>query len=124
MNRIILILLLISSLSCFSQTQSEMNKTALSEYQQSNNILNKIYQDILSQYKQNKIFIRNLKASQRHWIKYRDAELKLTYPEQASEIYGSSFSMCRTILLTKLTEERSESLNKFLTKKIDGDICN
>ncbi|QIE58629.1 DUF1311 domain-containing protein [Rasiella rasia] len=123
MNRTIFLLFLTANLTCFSQTQLEMNKVANHEYENAKIELEKTYQKVLMQYDQNRIFIRNLKKSQRKWLKYRNAQLKLRYPKQASEMYGSSFAMCRIILLNKLTKERSETLNRFLTKNIDGDIC-
>ena len=96
---------------------------ANNEYKKAEIELINIYQKILIEYKENRIFIRNLKASQRQWKKYRKAEIKLKFPKESSEMYGSSFSMCISFLLTKITRERIESLNKFL-KREDGDVCN
>ncbi len=61
-----------------------MNDEASNSYKQADKELNDIYKTILSEYKSDTIFIKNLKASQRIWISFRDAELKVKYPENES----------------------------------------
>ena len=111
MNRILIILLLISNLSCFSQTQTEMNKTANEEYIKTDSELNSLYQQILDEYKSDIVFIDRLKKTQRIWIAYRDAELKMKFPAKNKQLeYGSAYPMCVSIFLKELTEERIDNL--------------
>ena len=67
---------------CFGQTQAEMNKTEHDKYLKENKRLNNIYQTILKEYKEDTTFIKNFKASQKIWIQFRDAEIKMKYPDR------------------------------------------
>ena len=95
MNRILLILFLTFNLTCFSQTQSEMNKESSNEYKKVDIELNNVYQKILSEYKSDSTFIDRLKKAQRIWITYRDAELEMKFPADNKQAeYGSVYPMC------------------------------
>lgn len=73
MKHIIIIFVLTLNFNCFSQTQAEMNKEAYTEYNKSDQELNEIYKTILSIYKTDTLFIKNLKKSQRMWIQFRES---------------------------------------------------
>ena len=47
------------------QTQSEMNQDACERYKKADAQLNQTYQRILTKYRQDKIFLENLKTAQR-----------------------------------------------------------
>jgi len=111
------------TLTCFSQTQSDLNKKANEAFQTADNELNVIYKKILSDYKTDTLFIKNLKASQRIWITFRDAELKVKYPETESGYYGTVYPMCASIYLEKLTEDRIKKLKEWLDGIEEGDVC-
>ena len=126
MKYIILILLFSSVTSItFAQTQSEMNLEADVNYKKADQALNATYQKVLKEHAANKLFIKNLKQSQRIWIQFRDAEMLTKYPLSKTDpsAYGSAHPMCRALYLTKLTKERTEKLQVWLTKFEEGDVC-
>lgn len=110
MNKIILSLLLTFSINCFSQTQAEMNQKAYDIYDKADKKLNTVYQQILIKYKSDKLFVENLKKSQRIWITFRDAEMDMKYPNYPNYYHGSIQPTCRAIYLTELTESRIKNL--------------
>jgi len=121
-NTLVLVLALIG-VSCFPQTQTEMNQEAHEAYQQTDKELNTVYQDILVQYSTDTVFIKNLKASQRIWITFRDAELDMKYPNDPEKNYGSVLPMCRAYYLMELTEQRTKKLRVWLNGVLEGDVC-
>jgi uncharacterized protein YecT (DUF1311 family) len=68
-------------------------------------------------------FIRNLKASQRLWVQFRDAEVKMMYPDREPGYYGSIHPMCWSIYKTELTSERVKKLRQWLSGQEEGDSC-
>jgi len=124
MNRILLILFLTFNLTCFSQTQSEMNKESSNEYKKVDIELNNVYQKILFEYKSDSTFIDRLKKAQRIWITYRDAELEMKFPADNKQAeYGSVYPMCVSLYLKELTENRIENLKVWLSGIEEGDVC-
>jgi len=123
MNKIILLLLLTFSINCFSQTQAEMNQQAYASYNKTDKKLNTVYQKILVKYKTDKLFVANLKKSQRIWISFRDAEMDMKYPNYPNQNYGSIHPTCRAVYLTELTESRIKTLNVWLNGIKEGDAC-
>ena len=108
----------------FSQTQAEMNKTAYAEFSKADKKLNEVYQKILTEYKSDSTFIKSLKNAQRIWIKFRDAELEMKYPNyKEPHYYGSSHPMCSASYLKKMTKERTEKLIVWLNGIKEGDMC-
>lgn len=104
----------------FAQTQGEMNADASAAYQESDEVLNEIYQAILSKYETDLVFLDKLKASQRLWIQFRDAELNMKYPE---ETYGSVQATCTAMYLKQLTDQRIETLKAWLRGTEEGEVC-
>lgn len=123
MNKIILLLLLTFSINCFSQTQAEMNQQAYASYNKVDKKLNTVYQKILVKYKTDKLFVANLKKSQRIWVSFRDAEIDMKYPNYPNQNYGSIHQTCRAVYLTELTESRIKTLNVWLNGIKEGDAC-
>ena len=120
----ILTILFTAMVTCsFGQTQVQMNHEALANYQKADKELNKVYKSILVKYKADPAFLNNLKASQRIWVSFRDAELKVKYPERKSGYYGSLHPVCRASYLKKLTTERTTKLQEWLKDADEGDAC-
>ncbi|PSR56149.1 DUF1311 domain-containing protein [Adhaeribacter arboris] len=120
----VLIVLFTCLVTCsFGQTQTEMNEEAYSNYQKADKELNGVYKNILVKYKTDKAFLANLKASQRIWISFRDAELKMKYPEREVGYYGSIHPVCQANYLEKLTRERTNHLRTWLNGVEEGDAC-
>jgi uncharacterized protein YecT (DUF1311 family) len=69
------------------------------------------------------IFIKNLKSSQRIWITFRDAELKMKYPEREPGWYGSIHPMCVSSYLAELTNERIKTLKEWIEGIEEGESC-
>jgi len=100
---------------------TEMNK----RYFKAEEELNKVYNEILEDYKDDSTFIDKLKISQRIWIKFRDSEFEMKFPESEKQFhYGSVFPMCASHYLESLTLERLEKLNDWIEPAPEGDICN
>lgn len=93
------------------------------QYAKAEKEINTVYQKILSEYSSDKEFIKNLKASQRLWIQFRDAEIKARYPNQTPGYYGSVYASCVSGLKTQLTNERVKTLKLWLTGIQEGDVC-
>ena len=116
--------MIIFSFNVISQTQGEMNAEKEKSYKSSDKKLNAVYQAILEEYKNDTIFIEALRLSQRNWIKFRDSELKMKYPERETEgYYGSVYPMCEAIYLNELTKSRIKTLKTWLEGIEEGDVC-
>ena len=115
-------LILLTNL-CFAQTQSELNEREHKKYLKVDSELNSTYQKILKEYKSDAIFIKNLKAAQKLWVQFRDAEMKMKYPEREPGYYGSVQPMCWSIYLAQLTTERINILKQWLDGIEEGDVC-
>jgi uncharacterized protein YecT (DUF1311 family) len=102
----------------FSQTLREMEKEAHKELQMATTELNEVYQKILSDYKSDTAFIRNLKTAERNWINYRDSEVNLMLPD----FYGS-YVLCSLSVVKKFTLDRSETLKQWTKGIEEGDVC-
>lgn len=124
MKKIISSLFFISlTYCCFSQTQLELNQAENKKFINADKQLNQVYQQLLKEYKNDTAFIRNLKASQRLWIQFRDAEMKLMYPDREPGFYGSIHPMCWSMHKTELTNERIQKLRKWLIGEEEGNSC-
>ena len=106
-----------------AQTQGEMNQDAAGEFKAADKELNAIYQQILEDYADDETFIANLKEAQRCWITFRDAQLKMKYPDREPGYYGSIQPMCEAMYLTELTQERIKTLNLWIDGVAEGDAC-
>jgi uncharacterized protein YecT (DUF1311 family) len=113
---------LISNLSS-AQTQLEMNATANTDYQKADKELNSTYKKILKEYSTDLVFIKNLKITQNIWIKFRDAEMNMKYPQKEPGYYGSIFPTCWNMYMTELTQIRTKELKIWLTGITEGDTC-
>lgn len=120
---IVTLVLFFQFISSNAQTQLEMNQAAKKEYEKSEKKINSVYQTILKKYQTDLVFIKNLRAAQRLWIQFRDAEMKAIFPDREGNFYGSVHSMCWFNYLTHLTNERIEKLNFWLKGVEEGDVC-
>ena len=106
----------------FAQTQMQMNDSAKKEFQRADKELNQVYQQILKNYNTDTLFIKNLKASQKIWIQFRDAEMKMKYPLKESEYYSMQ-PVCWLAYMQGLTTARTNTLKQWLQPLEDGDVC-
>lgn len=119
---IILFITIFQNIS-FAQTQLEMNEDAYNNYLKTDKELNITYQKIIKQYKDDKEFTKNLKISQKIWIQFRHAEMKMKFPDREDGFYGSIHPMCWSNYLEKLTTIRIKQLKIWLTGIEEGDAC-
>ena len=76
--------------------------------------MNRVYHSLMK--RPDPDFKKALRASQRAWLSYRDAELKLLFPWPLSQ-YGSMHPMCTSLAAEELTRLRAEELGKLLDDK-------
>jgi uncharacterized protein YecT (DUF1311 family) len=107
----------------FGQTGVEMNQQANVSFQKADKELNALYQKIVLKYKDDPVFIASLKAAQRLWIQFRDAELKMKYPPREQGHYGSVYPMCYSACKEELTRQRIKTLQQWLEGVEEGDVC-
>lgn len=116
MKRTLIILSLILPVSLlYPQT----NKDGRNYFKKSDKKLNEVYQNLISENKQDNVFIQNLRVSQRAWLQFRNAQLTLTYPEHASIQNMDSLSGNELTYLAHLTEERTKVLLELLKPSTD-----
>lgn len=121
---LLLCLLLSVPLCASAQSQGEMNDDANKKFEQADRELNAVYQQILREYKSDPTFITRMKAAQRLWIQWRDAEMKAIFPAKDERLeYGSVFPMCYSVQLTDLTKERTKKLRVWIEGIPEGDVC-
>jgi uncharacterized protein YecT (DUF1311 family) len=107
-----------------AQSQGQMNQQACDEYKSADVELNRVYRRVLSEYKGDALFVRKMKNAQRAWIAYRDAHLESLYPaENPRFAYGSVYPMCRCMVLTEMTKQRTMLMRRWLTGEKEGDVC-
>lgn len=80
MKKIMSLLFVVICSMTFAQSQAELNAQAEANYKETDKELNRD-QAVLKDYASDKEFIRNLKASERLWVNFRDAEMKMKYPD-------------------------------------------
>ena len=125
-NSFVLILLLSLSTATIrlqAQTQLEVNMESAKAEKEADVELNKVYKQILTDYAEDTLFIKNLKASQRIWINFRDVEVKMKYPEREEGYYGSMYPMCVSDYRVGLIRQRTAKLKEWLQPMEDGDGC-
>ena len=106
-----------------AQNQMEMNQDAAGEFKAADKELNAIYKQILEDYADDDVFLANLKEAQRCWIDFRDAQLKMKYPDREPGYYGSIQPVCEMTYLTELTQDRIKTLNVWIEGVEEGNLC-
>jgi len=120
---IVILILCVSTNFSFAQTQLEMNTEAGNSFLKADKELNSTYNKILKEYKSDTAFIKNLKRAQNIWIKFRDAEIKVKYPDREEGYYGSIQTVCFYNYSEELTRKRIKELKIWLTGVEEGDSC-
>jgi uncharacterized protein YecT (DUF1311 family) len=123
MIKVFALLLLGSAHMAQSQTQGDLNAQTESEWRAADKQLNSVYQEILSDYADDEVFIASLKEAQRCWIAFRDAQLKMKFPDREPGYYGSILPLCEMMYLTELTQDRTKALQVWIDGVQEGDMC-
>ncbi|MDO6804047.1 lysozyme inhibitor LprI family protein [Wenyingzhuangia sp. 1_MG-2023] len=125
MKKIILIFILVflNNVKAFSQKNLTKNERESYEYLNFKKIdieLNKTYNEILKEYHDDKKFIENLIESQKMWLKFREIELDLLFPDYPK---GTTSDTCRPWYLKVLTKRRLEHLKIWIEKETNENYC-
>lgn len=98
-------------------TQSQMNACALEEYERADRELNETYAALLRKESADATFVRKLRAAQRAWIRFRDAEIEATFacnePNPAI-CWGSVLPTSINMYKAQLTRERTARLQRLM----------
>ncbi len=119
----ILPLLLIVGAVAQAQTQDEINRQANNAFKDADKELTVIYQSILKDYKLDTVFVKRLRLAQQAWIVFRDAEVKMVFPDRQPGYYGDVLPQCIANFKEQLTRSRAETLKAWLTGAEQGDVC-
>lgn len=107
-----------------AMTQLELNDCAGEQLAAADAELNRVYKAILEKYKNDPLFVEKLRAAQRAWLAFRDAEIEAKYPHAGeAHYYGSIFPMCDQLYRAQLTQERVKTLRQWLDGSGEGDGC-
>lgn len=106
-----------------AQTQGDLNNQTATGFQAADKQLNAVYQKILEDYADDEAFIASLKEAQRCWITFRDAQLKMKFPDREPGYYGSVLPMCEAMYLAELTQDRIKALQRWIDGVEEGDVC-
>ena len=108
-------------------TQLAIDACAGADFGKADAELNSVWKSILAKYKDQPQFLDKLKAAQRLWLQFRDAELEAQYPlakgQDARTQYGSMYPTCYSGAKAKLTRQRTEQLKAWLDGAQEGDSC-
>jgi uncharacterized protein YecT (DUF1311 family) len=110
---------------CMDNAQSQADMTACSAQSLSgaDKELNQVYQQVLSKYAKDTVFVTKLKTAQKAWLAFRDAELAARFPDNDKSNYGSVYPMCADGELEAMTRKRTEELRAWLKGTQEGDVC-
>lgn len=101
-------------------TQMQMNQCAYENFQKSDKALNRVYKALRTKKENDKAYLKNLKTSQRLWIKFRDAELDLIFTcvsENMRLCFGSMYPLLFNGEKEAMTRQRVKVLNSYLTQE-------
>lgn len=119
----LLLILLFETPSLIAQTQAEMTMQAEQKLKSAEAELASLYNQILTDYSFDKVFIKNIEEAQQLWTKFAAAELKARYPDREPGYYGSAHQMCLSEFRAELIVERIRRLRLWLTGVEEGDVC-
>ncbi len=104
-----------------AQTQSEMTGDACDDAKGADAQLSQTYAQALAAHADDAVFVARLKAAEKAWTTFRDAEIQAVYPSQDAS-NGSALPMCTCTERAQLTKERITQLQGWL-KKNETDVC-
>ena len=103
-------------------TQTEMNVCAADDFAKADKELNEVYSALLEERAKDQLFVAKMRAAQRAWIAFRDAELEAIFACEDSNpryCWGSMYPMSYLSAKAELTRERTEALHKHLQEARD-----
>jgi uncharacterized protein YecT (DUF1311 family) len=114
-----------SARACWAtaQAQRELNHCAALELGEADAELNRVYEEVRARHAADGWLLTHLRSAQRAWIALRDADIESIWSRPDPEVYGSSAGMCRSMMLARMTRERTAHLRRWLEPSDEGDIC-
>lgn len=105
-------------------SQTEVTLEAVGDYEALEAAHQKIYDEIIAIYSEDKEFIDYLRRAQRAWIGFRDAHIRAIWPaiETASRPLGTAERMCIPVELEALTRQRIMQLLTWRKGIGEGDV--
>ncbi|MBP5980749.1 MAG: DUF1311 domain-containing protein [Halomonas sp.] len=100
------------------KTQMEMTQCSAQAYQAADDELNEAYQTLVGRLENNGSSLEKLRAAQRKWIGFRDAECAF---ESSSVEGGSAQPMVHNACLETLTKARAQRLQEHASCE-EGDL--
>ena len=100
------------------KTQMEMTQCSTQAYQAADDDLNEAYQALAGRLENNDLSLEKLRAAQRKWIGFRDAECAF---ESSAVEGGSAQPMVRNGCLEVLTKARTQRLQEHASCE-EGDL--
>ena len=101
-----------------ASTQLALTECAAQSYQAVDDELNKAYQVLVGRLENTPASLEKLRAAQRKWIGFRDAECAF---ESSAVEGGSAQPMMRNLCLERLTKERTQRLREHASCQ-EGDL--
>jgi uncharacterized protein YecT (DUF1311 family) len=100
--------------------QQEMEACARDDFNRADKELNKAYQALLRKEEDDPLFVSKLRAAQRAWLVFLEADLDAQFacPEEESKLvcWGSMYPMSYLSRKAELTRERTKHLQRLLNE--------
>lgn len=107
-----------------AQTQYDINDCSQHAAQRAQTELDTLYRAVLAKYRDDPHLLRRLRAAQKAWERYRDAEFAAVYPHSGDPDYAADYTpTCSATLKLALTRSRIARLRLWLRGGIEGDLC-
>jgi uncharacterized protein YecT (DUF1311 family) len=103
-------------------TQQELTACAVEDFKQADRELNEVYSALIKE-SNHPAIVKKLRAAQRAWIAFRDAEMEATFACDPAEApcWGSMLPMSMAAYKAKLTRERTARLRQLLEQGRPAD---
>ncbi len=104
-----------------ARTQTELTQCAGEDRGVADSEMNRVYEQLLAKAKTDSTSAEKIRAAQRAWIAFRDAELEAIFPREDKQAeYGTMYPMCYSNLAADLTRQRTAQLRRMLAKWAEG----
>jgi len=103
-------------------TQRALNERAYRSAHAADSTLAVVYRRLEAKYSKDSVALRKLRAAEKAWIAFRDAQIEATYPDREHRKYGSVVPMCVSMVQEELTRARIAQLRAAL-RPDSRDVC-
>lgn len=120
---LLLTLCMLFCIASYCQRADDVDVIAFKDFQKAEKELNYVYRKIFRIYHSDTIFLKQLKITQKIWLKLRDAELNAKLTENTRAGSAIMNTMCWNVYKAELTRERIKHLRIWLNGIEEGDVC-